>query len=119
MAKVVITKNLEEEINKKFKKESIKIFELIFSLKENPKKGKAVGHIGSIVIKELKYKSFRFYFITEGYKVKFLKSEELKDLLIKFVRMSGKKEQQKVIEEIKRVLRSLDSEGFELMRAFS
>lgn len=113
MAKVIITKRLEEEINKKFKGESIKIFGLMFSLKENPKKGKAVGNVGGTVIKELKYKSFRFYFITEGYKVKFLKSEELKDLLMKFVRMSDKKNQQKVIDEIKRTLRALGSEGFD------
>jgi len=38
MAKVIIVKNLEEDINKKFKKESVKIFELIYSLEENPKK---------------------------------------------------------------------------------
>jgi len=113
MAKVIITLSLEEEINKKFKKESVEVLELLNSLKENPKKGKALGNIGSIVIKELRYKSFRFYFITEGYKVKFLKSEELRDLFIKFVRMSDKKSQQKVIEQIKNVLRNLGSEGFE------
>jgi hypothetical protein len=112
MAKVIITKDLEKQINKKFKKESIKIFKLLNTLKQNPKKGKTISHIGSIVIKELKYKSFRFYFITEGYKVKFLKSEELKNLLIKFVRISDKKSQQKVINEIKHTLRNLGSEGF-------
>ena len=58
------------------------------------------------------YKKFRFYFITDGYKVKFLKAEELKDLLMKFVRMSEKKDQQKTIEEIKHILRSLGEEGF-------
>ena len=113
MAKVVITLFLEEQINKKFKGESVKIFELFNSLKENPKKGKSLGNVGDIIIKELRYRNFRFYFITEGYKVKFLKSEELKDLLIKFVRMSDKKYQQKVIDEIKVILRSLGSEGFE------
>ena len=46
-------------------------------------KGKAVG---SIVINELKYKSFIFYFITDGFKVKMLSERELNDLLIKFVR---------------------------------
>lgn len=113
MAKVVITKDLEKEINKKFKKESIKILELIYSLKENPKKGKAIGNVGSIIIKELKYKSFRFYFITDGLKLKLLKIEELNDLLIKFVRMSNKNSQQKTINEIKVVLRSLREKGFE------
>jgi hypothetical protein len=113
MARVIITRKLEEEINKRFKRESIKIFELIYSLKENPKKGKEIGNVGSILIKELRYESFRFYFITDGHKLKFLKQEELSDLLIKFVRMSDKKSQQKVINEIKNVLRSLGEKAFD------
>lgn len=113
MARVIITKRLEEEINKKFKKESIEIFELIYSLKENPKKGKDIAHVGSILIKELRYKSFRFYFITDGHKLKFLKQEELSDLLIKFVRMSDKKSQQNVINDIKEVLKNLGEKGFD------
>ncbi|MBU1245459.1 MAG: hypothetical protein ABIJ20_03425 [Nanoarchaeota archaeon] len=107
MAKVVITETLEKEINKKFKKESIKIFELLLSLEKNPKKGKFLNQLGDIVLKEIKYKSFRFYFITNGFKLKFLKIEELSDLLIKFVRMSDKDSQQEVIEDIKRVLRTI------------
>ena len=112
MAKVIITKSLEEEINKKFKSQSIKILELMHSLKENPKKGKPLGCVGSILIKELRFESFRFYFITDGYKIKMLKIEELKDLLIKFVTMSDKKSQQKVIEGIKFILRKFGTEGF-------
>lgn len=113
MARVVITKSLEKEINKRFKKESIKIFELLFELQSNPKKGKEVGCVGGIVIKEIRYKVYRFYFITDGYKIKFLKSEELTDLLIKFIRMSSKDDQQVVINEIKDVLRKLGGEGFD------
>ena len=112
MAKVIITNSLEEEINKLFKKESVKIFELIYSLEENLHKGKPVGNVGGIVIKELRYESYRFYLITDGFKLKMLKQEELTDLLIKFVRMSNKKEQQKVIDEIKHVLRNLGDVGF-------
>jgi len=112
MAIVRITKSLEKEINKKFKKESIKVINYLYSLKENPKKGKELGAIGSSVIKEMKYKSFRFYFITKGHKLKILKAEELKELLIKFVRMSNKKDQQKTINEIKTILRNLGEEGF-------
>ncbi len=112
MARVIITKKLEEEINKKFKKESIKIIKLMYSLKDSPKKGKPVSCVGRILIKELRYKSYRFYFIVDGFKIKLLKSEELKDLLIKFVMMSDKKTQQKVIDEIKSVLRNLGEEGF-------
>jgi hypothetical protein len=112
MAKVVITKELEEEINKKFKQESADILSLLRTLEDNPKKGKEVGVVGSILIKEIKYGKFRFYFITDGYKVKFLKSQELSGLLIKFVRMSDKKNQQKTIDEIKYILRLLGEEGF-------
>jgi len=112
VAEVIIVKYLEDEINDKFKGESIKIFELMKSLTDDPKKGKEIGCVGSIVIKEIKYKNYRFYFITDGYKVKFLKTEELTDLVIRFVRMSTKKDQQKVIDEIKYILRKLGSEGF-------
>lgn len=112
MAKVIITPSLEEEINKKFKKESIEVFSLLCTLQDNPSKGKELCAIGKIILKELRYKKFRFYFITDGYKIKFLKADELKDLVIKFVRMSDKKDQQKTIEEIKTVLRSLGDEEF-------
>lgn len=105
MAKVIITQALRQEIEKKFKRESVEIFTLINELVEHPKKGKPVGVVGSIVIKELKYKKFRFYFVANRYKIKFLKINELQDTLIKFVRMSEKKDQQKVIEEIKQFLK--------------
>jgi hypothetical protein len=112
MAKVIITEKLEKEINKKFKDESIDVFSLIYSLKENPKKGKPIAKVGNLAIKELKYKSFRFYFLADNYKIKFLGQGELSDLLIKFVRMSDKKSQQKVINEIKEILRKFGGEGF-------
>ncbi len=105
MAKVIVTKKLEEEINKKFKKDSIEIFKLIYSLEQSPLKGKIVGQISGIVIKEIKYEGYRFYFITDGFKIKLLEKGELTDLLIKFVRMSDKKDQQKVIDSIKEILR--------------
>ena len=112
MAQVIIAESLEKEINKKFKSESVEIFELMKSLEENPKKGKPVGQVGGIVIKELKYNKFRFYFITDGFKLKFLQISELHDILIKFVRMSDKKTQQKTIQEIKKILKNFGKEGF-------
>ena len=112
MAIVYIISSLQKKIEKKFKKESIEIFSLLLSLEEEPKKGKEIGCIGNIAIKELKYKKFRFYFVTDNYKIKFLSVEELKDAVIKFVRMSEKKDQQQTIEEIKKVLRNLGDEGF-------
>ena len=112
MAKVIITKKLEEEINKIFKKESIKILESFRDLEENPHKGKAVGQVSGIVIKEIRYENYRFYFIADGFKIKMLRKEELNDLLITFVRMSDKKSQQKIIDEIKDILRKIGEEGF-------
>ena len=112
MAIILITKNLEEEINKKFKKESIKIFEHIYSLKENPKKGKEIGVVGGILIKELKHKNHRFYFLVDGYKIKILSIKELSNCVLKFVRMSDKNTQQKVINEIKDILRKIGEEHF-------
>jgi len=113
MAKVIILERLKNEILKKFKGESKDIFKLMFTLEENPKKGKFVGQVGGIVIKELKYEGFRFYFITDGYKLKIFDAEELKDLLIKFVRISDKKSQQEVITEIKQILIKIGPGGFE------
>ena len=107
MARVIITKDLEEEINKKFKQESVKIFSLKLALENNPKKGDFLGSVGGIAVKELKYKKFRFYFLTDNYKIKYLGIEELQDLMIKFVRMSEKKNQKKVINEIKKVLKNI------------
>ena len=113
MAKVIITEGLFKEIQKRFNRaEANKVLDLLETLEENPKKGKELGSIGGIVIKEIRYNKFRFYFITDGYRIKVLKAGELKDLIIKFVRMSEKKDQQQVIGEIKRVLRGLGESGF-------
>ena len=104
MAKVSIAETLKEEILKKFKEESKIIFRQMRSLEENPNKGKPLGNVGKIVIKELKYKSFRFYFITDGYKLKIMNESDLVDMLIRFVRMSDKNNQQRTINEIKKIL---------------
>jgi len=113
MAIVEIMPSLYEEIRKKFKKEGIHVLKYLKSLENEPKKGKDLGSVGGVVIKELKYKSFRFYFITDGYKVRYFDSKHLKDLLLKFVRMSNKKDQQKVINEIRIILGKIGPSGFE------
>ena len=112
MVKVEIREELKDEILKKFKAESKKVFKLMHSMGKNPKKGKLLGQVGGVVIKELKYKSFRFYFITDGYKLKIMGESHLADLLIRFVRMSDKKEQQKTIDEIKKILLQFRTNGF-------
>jgi hypothetical protein len=110
--KIVIAEALKNEILKKFKQESKKIFKQMYSLKDNPKKGKLIGNVGGIYIKEIKYKSFRFYFVTDGFKLKILGEENLIDILIKFIKMSDKKYQQETIEEIKKILFNVGSRIF-------
>jgi hypothetical protein len=112
VAKVVIINSLKDEILKKFKQDSISVFEHLKSLEKYPDKGKSLGSVGGIVVKEVKYNSFRFYFITDGHILKFGREEDIASLLIKFVRMSDKKDQQKVISEIKSILKSMGFEYF-------
>ena len=113
MAKVEIILSLFDEIQKKFKGEAHEIIDLMESLENNPHKGKILGQVAGIVIKELKYKNFRFYFITDGYKLKILDKSNLVDLLIRFVRMSDKKDQQKTINEIRKILLNFGPKGFD------
>ena len=110
MAKVIITRALKEEVLNKFKSEAGEVFALMKTLENHPLKGKALTHVAEIVIKELRYGKFRLYFITDGHILKFGTQDEFAALLIKFIRISEKKDQQKVIGEIKKVLVSL---GFE------
>lgn len=112
MAKVKIDNSLLEEIEKKFKGESDKVIDLLESLETSPHKGKLLAQIGSIQIKEIRYNSFRFYFIVDGYLLKILDEKGLLNLLIKFLSMSGKKDQQEKIEKIKDFLRTFGKESF-------
>lgn len=112
MAKVEIVKSLFEEIQKKFKGEAHEVIDLIETLENNPHKGKTLGNVGGMTIKELKYKIFRFYFITDGYKLKIMDESNLVDLLIRFVRMSDKKDQQETINEIRKILLHFGPQGF-------
>lgn len=112
MAKVLILPELVRQIQKVFKKKADKIYDLMEDLEIFPRKGKELGHIGEIVIKEMRYEGFRFYFITDGHKLKCLTDEELKNLLIKFVRMSDKDTQQKTIDVIKIVLKKMGFDNF-------
>jgi|TARA_B100002003_G_C14020631_1_gene492180 hypothetical protein len=113
MAKIEIARSLFSEIQKRFKGESHNILDLMKSLQDHPRKGKELGTVGGIVIKELKYKSFRFYFITDGFKLKCLNVNELVDLLIRFVKMSDKKSQQGTINKIKHILQTIGPSGFD------
>ena len=112
MAKVVISNTLREEIYSKFKAESEKIFIRMKQLETQPTIGKAVGNVGGVAIKELRYEKFRFYFVTDGHVLRFGSTDELAAIIIKFVKMSEKKDQQKSINSIKDILKTLGFEGF-------
>lgn len=109
---VKITRSLLKELTKRFSKEkALKAIDLIESLEKEPRKGKLVGVVGGITIKELKFEGFRFYFLFDGFTLQMFDEEKLVDLLFRFVRMSNKKEQQKTIDEIKKTLRNIGPSG--------
>lgn len=112
MAKVLITSALKQSIYVQFKDESILIFERMKALETSPKRGKTLSSVGGIVIKELRYGKYRFYFLTDGHMLKFGSTDELASLVIKFVKMSNKKSQQNVINELKKTLQSFGFQGF-------
>jgi hypothetical protein len=112
MIKIIIMNSLRNEIYSTLKKDSLKIYSLIERLKKNPKKGNVLGHVGNISIREIKYKSYRFYFIIGGHKLFLFSKRNINDLLIRFVKMSKKNNQEKVINEIKSILEKLGEEGF-------
>ena len=113
MIKIIILNNLRNEIFKTFKKKSLEIYSLIEELQSNPNKGKTLGHVGNIRIKELKYLGFRFYFILDSYKLYLFNRNQIKDLLIKFIRMSKKNNQQKTIDKIRRILQEIGFDKIE------
>lgn len=113
MIRVSITASLVKEIGKTFgRAEALTVLDRIESLAEQPRKGKILGTINNILIKELKYKKYRFYFLVDGEQLRFLDKNMLVDLLIRFVRMSDKKKQQRTIEEIKQLLVVIGPAGF-------
>lgn len=107
MATVEVTEGLMQQIEKKFKAEAHKIVDLLYTLEETPTKGKTLSNVAGLLIKEIRYKSFRFYFIVDGQKIKAIDAEELTELLLRFVRMSDKKHQQETIAEIKHILQTI------------
>lgn len=113
MARVEVVNSLLKEIDKRFKQESIQVLQHLKSLESFPKKGKELGTVGGIIIKELRYRGFRFYFITDGFKIKCIDEASLVDLLLRFVRMSDKKYQRVAITEIKYILKTIGPAGFE------
>lgn len=113
MIRIIIVTSLRKAIWKTFKKDSLKVFNLIRELESNPNKGKRIGQVGIISIRELKFRSFRFYYILNSNTLSLFNKEKLSDLLIKFIAMSKKNGQQKTINKINSILEYLDSDEFD------
>jgi len=107
LAVVKISRRLVAEIKKQFSEvEGNKIFDTLESLADNPRKGRVLTNVSGYVIKEIKHKKWRFYAVADGHVLRFGTEDQLHELLIKFVRMSEKKNQQATINSIKKALES-------------
>jgi hypothetical protein len=101
-----LVKKLEKRFNKKELKELKKLF---ISLQDNPYQGNMLYAFGNFVLKEKKFKTFRFYFL-HSRKILIIKEvTKLKDEIIRFIDMSKKNDQQKVIEKLKEMMNKLVS----------
>jgi hypothetical protein len=79
--------------------------------KTTPSDGDFIALISNIVIREKRLNTFRFYFIVKDDKKHVITKEELKELIIKFVALSKKNNQQEVINKLKEDLKKV---GFSL-----
>ena len=113
MIKILVLNALRDEIYKTFKKDSLKVYAVIESLQENPHKGKVLGIVGNMSVRELRYRNFRIYFIIDSHKLILFSKNQIQDLLIRFVRMSDKNNQQKTIDEIKAILKQIGQKDFD------
>ncbi|MFT4305014.1 MAG: hypothetical protein ACMXX8_02895 [Candidatus Woesearchaeota archaeon] len=108
MVIVRIDVSLIKKLEKKFKPSELKeLKSLFFSLQENPFQGDLLYTFGAFVLKEKKYRSFRFYFIHSKNLLIIKDIENLKDEIIRFIDMSKKNDQQKVINKLKEMLKRL------------
>jgi hypothetical protein len=110
MVIVLIDESLVKKLEKRFnKKELHDIKKLFLSLEDNPLQGDMLYVFGNVVLKEKKYGSFRFYFIHSRNILIIKDVDLLKEEIIRFIEMSKKNDQQKVIDKLKVMLRSLKS----------
>ncbi len=114
MIKINISPILVKKVKRIFKNKSKNIFQWMNQLKKKPHRGDYIAHFGGIELKELKYDNvFRFYFLTNEKIIKILDRDELELILIKIIAMSKKgKEQQKIINKLKKDLRKYGFDFF-------
>ena len=108
MVTVRIDESLVKNLEKKFSKSELSNLKKQFlSLEQNPFQGDLIGVFGAIVLKEKKYKSFRFYFIHSKNILVVKDIDKLKNEIIRFIEYSKKNNQQRVIEKLKKILEQL------------
>jgi|AntAceMinimDraft_17_1070374.scaffolds.fasta_scaffold119112_1 hypothetical protein len=95
-------KELKKNLSKSEAKTTIKKL-----AKTSPSEGDFIALIANIVIREKKLKTFRFYFIIQNNQKQIITKQELKELIIKFVALSKKNNQQKVIDKLKEDLKQV------------
>jgi len=108
MVIVRIDKSLVKKLEKRFNKKELRELKKVFlSLEENPDQGDLLYAFGNFVLKEKKYKTFRFYFL-HSRKILIIKDfEKLKHEIIRFIEMSKKNDQQRVIDKLKTMMNKL------------
>ena len=107
MVIVAVTLALDKELKKRLNKdEYAQVKKKFQTLKKDPYKGKLLHVLGNVVLKELRWKSFRFYFLTSHNLIKIVAKTDLEKELVKFIRMSKKSDQTKVIKEVLEQLRN-------------
>ncbi|MFH1409138.1 MAG: hypothetical protein ABIH34_04485 [Nanoarchaeota archaeon] len=96
-----LVKKLEIRFNKK---ELGELKRLFLSLQDNPHQGDLLYAFGNFVLKEKKYKTFRFHFL-HSRKILVIKDvQKLKDEIIRFIEMRKKNDQQQVIDKLKEMM---------------
>lgn len=108
MVRVVIENSLVKKLEKRFsKKELRELKQLFLGLEQNPFQGDVLFVFGSFVLKEKKFKSFRFYFL-HSKKLLIIKDlDVLKDELVRFIDMSKKNDQQRVIDKLVQMMKKI------------
>lgn len=102
-----------KKIKKTFKGRASEVYDLMRTLKKHPEKGSLITQVSGIQLRELRFDDvFRLYFFSNGELVKMLDENELQIVLIKFIEMSKKDDQQTTIERLKRDLRSYGFDWF-------
>lgn len=109
MVIVRIDESLVKRLEKRFNAKELKeIKALLLSLQDNPYQGDLLYAFGSFILKEKRYKTFRFYFLHSRNLLIIKDVEKLKEEIIRFIEMSKKNDQQQVIDKLKEMMRKLE-----------